>query len=232
MTDPSAPVLENHANAALPVDQSERPTAVRYGVLGFLAAMTFVLYLDRVCIGQAAPQIQRDLSISETWMGVVFAAFTLSYAVFEVPTGRWGDRFGSRGVLTRIVVWWSFFTAMTGAAVGFWMLLAVRFLFGAGEAGALPNSARVLRAWFPDSSRGRAQGLVTTSMLIGGAVAPIVSQPLIDWIGWRWAFFVFGLIGVVWAVSFYLWFRDDPAEHPATNAAERQWITAGHTSRE
>jgi sugar phosphate permease len=174
--------------------------------------------------------IKTDLGITETGWGFVAAAFTLAYAVFEVPTGRWGDRFGSRGVLTRIVLWWSFFTAMTGAALGFGMLLAVRFLFGAGEAGALPNSARVLRAWFPDSSRGRAQGFVTTAMLIGGAVAPIVSQPLIDWITWRWAFVVFGLIGVAWALSFYLWFRDDPAEHPATNAAERQLIAAGHKS--
>ena len=71
--------------------------------------------------------------------------------LFEIPTGRWGDRYGSRGVLTRIVIWWSFFTALTGAATGLWMLLLVRFLFGAGEAGALPNSARILRQWFPES---------------------------------------------------------------------------------
>src|SRR5438876_2329784 len=99
----------------------EPPTRVRYAVLAFLAAMTFVLYLDRVCIGQAAPMIKKELGISETQTGLVFAAFTLAYAVFEVPTGRWGDRYGSRGVLTRIVVWWSFFTALTGAAMGFGM---------------------------------------------------------------------------------------------------------------
>jgi MFS family permease len=228
MSDSSSPLTAEVTHS--PPSLAEGPTRVRYAVLAFLAAMAFVLYLDRVCIGQAATTIKKDLGISETGWGFVGAAFTLAYAVFEVPTGRWGDRFGSRGVLTRIVLWWSFFTAMTGAALGFWMLLAVRFLFGAGEAGALPNSARVLRAWFPDSSRGRAQGVVTTSMLIGGAVAPIVSQPLIDWIGWRWAFFVFGILGVVWAASFYLWFRDDPAEHPATNPSERLLITTGHKS--
>lgn len=209
----------------------ERPSGVRYGVLAFLAAMTFVLYLDRVCIGQAAPQIQKDLGISETWMGVVFAAFTLSYALFEVPTGRWGDRFGSRGVLTRIVVWWSFFTALTGAAAGLTMLLIVRFLFGAGEAGALPNSARVLKEWFPESNRGRAQGVITTAMMIGGAAAPLASQQLINALGWRWTFVVFGLIGLAWAIAFYAWFRDDPAEHPATNEAERRLILAGRVAR-
>jgi MFS transporter, ACS family, glucarate transporter len=212
-------------------DPAARPTWVRYRVLAFLAAMTFVLYLDRVCIGQAAPMIKKELGISETQKGVVFAAFTLAYAVFEVPTGRWGDRFGSRGVLTRIVVWWSFFTALTGASLGFWMLLTVRFLFGAGEAGALPNSARVLRQWFPETSRGRAQGLVTAAMLIGGAVAPKASQLLIDGVGWRWTFAVFGVIGLVWAASFYLWFRDEPAEHPATNDAERRLIAAGRKSQ-
>ena len=159
MTDSSAPgpAVDSH-EAGQTAGTDERPTGVRYRVLAFLAAMTFVLYLDRVCIGQAGPQIQRDLGISETAWGYVVAAFTLSYALFEFPTGRWGDRFGSRGVLTRIVIWWSLFTALTGAASGLVILLAVRFLFGAGEAGALPNAARVLRAWFPESSRGRARG--------------------------------------------------------------------------
>ncbi len=207
-----------------PLDPPERPTRVRYGVLGFLAAMTFVLYLDRVCIGQAAPRITSDLGLSDTQMGFVLAAFTLAYGLFEIPSGRWGDRYGSRGVLTRIVVWWSAFTALTGAATGFGMLLAVRFLFGAGEAGALPNSARVLKSWFPESARGRAQGLVTTAMLLGGGVAPIVSQQLISLLDWRWTFAVFGLLGLAWAGAFYLWFRDDPAHHPAVNDQERALI--------
>ncbi len=227
----------------------ERPTWVRYRVLAFLAVMTFVLYLDRVCLGQAAPAMQKELRISDTAMGFVHAAFTLAYAVFEIPTGRWGDRYGSRGVLTRIVIWWSFFTALTGAATGLWMLLLVRFLFGAGEAGALPNSARILRQWFPESARGEAQGIVTTGMMLGGFAAPIASQFLIDGLGknwhldvlgwhgayagfgWRWTFVVFGLIGLTWAVSFYLWFRDDPATHRAVNEAERKLIAFGRGSR-
>ena len=130
-----------------------QPTRVRYGVLAFLAAMTFVLYLDRACIGQALPVIQQELKLTEWDKSVILNAFALAYALFEIPAGRWGDRFGSRGVLTRIVVWWSIFTALTGAAWGLVMLVVVRFLFGAGEAAALPNAARVLREWFPDTSR-------------------------------------------------------------------------------
>src|SRR5437660_12835396 len=135
----------------------DRPTRVRYGVLAFLCALSFILYVDRICIGQAASQIEEDLSISHTAMGIVFAAFTVAYGLFEIPTGRWGDRFGSRGVLTRIVLWWSLFTALTGCVWKFslesgyfirlpWtatpvpvlfdsllLLLLIRFLFGAGE---------------------------------------------------------------------------------------------------
>lgn len=210
---------------------SPRPSLVRYGVLAFLAAMTFVLYLDRVCMGKAAPRIQEELGISNTGMGFIFAAFSISYALFEIPAGRWGDKYGSRGVLTRIVVWWSIFTALTGAAGGFLSLLAVRFLFGGGEAGALPNSARVLREWFPESTRGWAQGIVSTSMLIGGAAAPVVSQFLIDRVGWRWSFGVFGILGVAWAVAFYLWFRDDPTRHRAVNDAELEIILDGRVPK-
>ncbi len=208
------------------IELPQRPTRTRYGVLGFLAAMTFVLYLDRVCIGQSATAIKRDLGISDAWMSWVFNAFIISYSIFEIPTGRWGDRYGSRGVLARVVIWWSFFTALTGAAAGLTMLLIVRFLFGAGEAGALPNAARVLREWFPESSRGRAQGIITTAMMIGGAVAPLAAQKLINAFGWRWTFVIFGLAGLAWAASFYLWFRDDPAEHTGTNLAERSLIAA------
>jgi MFS transporter, ACS family, glucarate transporter len=208
-------------------DPNEQPSWVRYRVLAFLAAMTFILYLDRSCINQAAPIIKKELGISETQKGIIFGAFTIAYALFEIPAGRWGDRYGSRRILTRIVIWWSFFTALTGAAWGFGSLVVIRFLFGAGEAGALPNSARVLREWFPDSSRGRAQGIVTTAMLLGGAASYTSSQWLIDWVGWRWSFAIFALLGVGWALAFYVWFRDDPAEHAETNEAECRLITMG-----
>jgi MFS family permease len=202
-------------------------TRVRYGVLAILSSMTFILYLDRVCIGQAATSIKDDLLLDDAEMGVVFIAFTIAYGLFEIPTGRWGDRYGSRGVLTRIVVWWSFFTALTGAATGFWMLLGVRFLFGAGEAGALPNSARVLRRWFPETARGRAQGWITTAMMLGGAAAPRVCAELLEHVGWRTTFVMFGALGVIWAWAFYCWFRDDPAQHPSVNAEELRLIAAG-----
>ncbi|HEX3727156.1 MAG TPA: MFS transporter [Pirellulales bacterium] len=188
--------------------------------------MSFVLYLDRVCIGQAVVPMQNDLGLSNAQIGYALAAFTIAYGLFEVPTGRWGDRFGSRGVLTRIVVWWSVFTALTGAASGLMMLVTVRFLFGAGEAGAYPNIARVVVRWFPRGERGAAQGMVITAAQLGGTLAPVTAAYTIEALGWRATFVVFSVLGLAWAVAFYRWFRDDPAEHPGTNAAERALIAA------
>ncbi len=230
-----------------------RPTCARYVLLVFLGSLAFILYLDRVCISKAEVSIRDELGLTKTQMGFVFGAFTIAYGLFEVVTGRWGDRYGSRGVLTRIVIWWSVFTALTGAVPKFawstglywpWRdsggslipamidsfltLVAVRFLFGAGEAGALPNNARVVARWFPLHERGLVQGVVLTSMQLGAASSSIVAGWLIAHRGWREAFSVFGAIGAVWAALFYWWFRDDPAEHPAVNAQELQLIrTAG-----
>jgi len=204
-----------------------RPTVARYGVLFFLGTLSLLLYIDRVCIGQAETWIREELSLTKTDMGWIFNAFMLAYCLFEVPTGHWGDRFGSRGVITRIVLWWSLFTALTGAAFGFWSLFAFRFLFGAGEAGAFPNAARVVTRWFPPGERGVARGAITTTSQLGGALAPPLAAGLIGLVGWRWTFLVFGLLGIVWSVLFYRWFRDDPAEHAAVNPAEQKLIGPG-----
>jgi MFS transporter, ACS family, glucarate transporter len=96
---------------------ASRPTAARYGVLFFLCTLSLVLYIDRVCIGQGETWIREDLGLTKSEMGWIFNAFILAYCLFEVPTGRWGDRFGSRGVITRIVIWWSVFTALTTRVV-------------------------------------------------------------------------------------------------------------------
>lgn len=211
----------------LPPDATvQRASRVRYGVLGFLCALSFLLYLDRVCIGKAASFIQNDLGLTDSDMSWIFWIFTVAYCVFELPTGHWGDRYGSRGVLTRIMVWWSIFTALTGVAWGFWSMMTMRFLFGAGEAGGLPNAARVVRRWFPIASRGRIQGWVTTASLVGGAAAPWLAAYLIEAVGWRKMFFLFGLLGIVLAVFFYLWYRDDPALHPGVNAQELELLGA------
>lgn len=213
-----------------------KPTRTRFVTLGFLCSMAFVLYLDRVCISQALVPMKTEFGLTNTQTSYILMAFTLAYGLFEIPTGRWGDRFGSRRVLTRIVLWWSAFTALTGSVPVFSYeflyvplslaaLILVRFLFGAGEAGAIPNAARILMHWFPDTERGRMQGLFQASMHVGGAIAPLVAAWLIDSpAGWRGTFMIFGGVGVVWAAFYYWWFTDKPADHPSVNLAEVQLI--------
>src|SRR5258708_33572521 len=116
----------------------------RFRVLGMLFLLVLVMSLDRLCIAVAGPRMQRELGITPSHWGWVIGAFTLAYAMFEIPSGMLGDRIGPRKVLTRIVLWWSAFTAMTGAVSNFSLLLGVRFLFGAGEAGSFPNCASVV----------------------------------------------------------------------------------------
>ena len=200
------------------------PTRTRYKVLAFTVALAAVTYMDRVCISITAPHISRDLGLSDLQMSLVFSAFTLAYGLFEIPTGWWGDRIGTRRVLTRIVSWWSAFTIITAASFNYTSLLLIRFLFGAGEAGAWPNAARTLSRWFPSRERGTAQGIFFTGAHFGAAVTPIIVAGLLTLVSWRAVFAIFGCIGFVWAFAWYRWFRDEPADHPCVNAAERTII--------
>jgi ACS family glucarate transporter-like MFS transporter len=202
-------------------------THVRHKVLAMTMALAAITYLDRVSISVTRPYIARDLDLSPTQMGYVFSAFYLSYAVFEIPTGWWGDRFGTRRVLTRIVCWWSTFTVLTGFSFNYSSLLAIRFLFGAGEAGALPNAARTFSRWFPRQERGTAQGIFFMSMHLAGGLTPLLVTALLVYMDWRSLFALFGSLGFVWSLAWYRWFRDSPAEHPAVGAAERELIERG-----
>jgi sugar phosphate permease len=200
------------------------PTGVRGRVLTFAFLLTVITYLDRVCISAAAPAMMADLGLSPLQMGYVFSAFLLAYSLFEIPSGWLGDVRGPRRVLTRIVLWWSAFTMLTGAVRGFLSLVVVRFLFGAGEAGAFPNIMRAFARWFPLVERGRASGIMFLGSRLGGMLSIPLSLLLISRIGWRASFVIFGAIGLVWAAAWAWWYRDRPSEHPGVNAEEIAWI--------
>jgi MFS transporter, ACS family, glucarate transporter len=203
-------------------------TATRSRTRGRLLVFAFLIsvvtYLDRVSISAAAPFIMRDLHLTVLQMSVVFSAFTLAYSLFEIPSGWLGDVRGARRVLTRIVVWWSGFTMLTGLAQGLRSLVAIRFLFGAGEAGAFPNMARAFSRWFPARERGRANGVLFLGTRVGGMLSAPVALLLIRGWGWRASFGAIGSLGLVWAIWWYVWYRDDPAVHRGVNAEELAWI--------
>src|SRR5262245_11480892 len=144
----------------------------RHRVLGLLILLFAITYIDRVAISVAGPRMQEELQIDPVGWGWVTAMFTLSYCIFEVPTGSLGDRIGPRRVLTRVVLWWSAFTSLTGAVANYWLLLMVRFCFGMGEAGAYPNASTVIGSWVPARHRARAWGIVWMTSQIGAAISP------------------------------------------------------------
>ena len=208
---------------------NSQSTKDRYRVVGLLILLFAITYLDRVCISVAGPRIQEDLHISLIGWGWVTGIFTLSYCLFEIPSGALGDRIGPRRVLTRIVLWWSAFTALTGVMTGYYPLLLTRFLFGAGEAGAFPNAAVVVSRWFPPEKRATMSGVTLMASQIGGAVAPLLVVPIQSKYGWRASFFLFGLLGAVWATVWYIWFRDSPAEKLGVRQSEELQITGSHS---
>lgn len=212
------------------------PTRVRYVVLAFACALSMVTYLDRACFGAAAPQLASELGLegvaSLKW---AFTAFAIAYAIFEVPSGWLGDAWGPRSTLLRIVVWWSVCTALTaviglrlGAITlgGLGTLIALRFLFGAGEAGAYPNITRALHNWFPPHSFATAQGWVWMSGRLMGGLTPLAWAILVPSLGlsWRVAFVLFGTLGLFWCAGFAATFRNHPTEHPRVNDAEQALI--------
>ena len=154
----------------------------------------------------------------------MLGAFGLSYALFEIPMGLLGDKLGVRWVLTQLVLLWSVFTALTGAAWNLASLWVIRFLFGAGEAGCFPNLTRMLSAWLPLSERVKAQALMWAFGRWGGALAPPIALFVIYHFGWRWGFVALAMLGVAWVAVFLPWFRNDPAEHKGVNAAELELL--------
>jgi ACS family glucarate transporter-like MFS transporter len=169
-------------------------------------------------------------------MGWVFTAFQLAYGLFEIPTGRWADRVGTRSVLARIVIWWSAMAMMTAAAFNYGVMLSVRFLFGVGEAGAWPCVARTFSRWVPRHERGRVQGIffsgahlvagLTPAVIVGGGLLGSAWPGLLTVMSWRGVFVSFGFVGLVWVAAWLYWFRNDPSEHPSVSASELAAIVA------
>jgi len=210
------------------------PAGDRRVVVGLLVLLFAITYLDRVCISVSGPRMQAALGIDPIGWGWVTGIFTFAYCVFEIPAGTMGDRLGPRLMLTRIVGWWSVFTILTGTVSSFIPLLVVRFLFGAGEAGAFPNASIVVARWFKPEQRATLCGVNLMASQVGGAIAPLLVLPIQMRYGWRVPFFVFGVTGLVWAAAWYVWFRDSPAEKqlqraPVTDAGAIAAPAAGHT---
>ena len=184
-------------------------------ILILLVVLSVITFLDRTCITFASLEIKADLGIDQSGWGWVMSIFTLSYGLMQIPLGALGDKVGHRWVLALIVVWWSVFTGLTGMAGGLLSMLAIRFCFGIGEAGASPGGASVVGRGFGDGRGGGAAGVVRAATRLGGAAAPFIVIPLVASQGWRFSFWLLGAIGIVWAVAWIVIYRDKGGSKPA-----------------
>lgn len=200
---------------------------VRWGVVAYLFVFSFLTIVDRVAISAAKGDMSRELGISDVTFGFIFGVFALGYALFQVPSGWAADRFGPRMFLALIVVLWSVFTGLTGAVTASAALIAIRFLFGAAEAGIYPTASRAIYNWIPRRDRGAAQGILFVGSRLGAAFGLSVVSFTIATMGWRATFWVLAVVGVVLAAGWSVWFRDNPAEKGSVSPAELEYIRSG-----
>jgi sugar phosphate permease len=182
--------------------------------------MYLITYMDRTNISVAAPAMAQEFGLSKTEFGVVFSAFLWAYAIGQIPGGWFADRFGPRRVLLFIVPFWSLMTVATALAVGRISLIFTRFVFGLGEAGAFPTATRAMQLWFPPSERGLVQGVTHSFSRLAVALVPFVAVSMMVRFGWRWIFYSFGGIGLLWAIAFWISYRNLPEDHRGVNVAE------------
>lgn len=194
----------------------------RYRVVIFLFLLSSITYLDRISISIVGVRIKSVFHLSNAEFGWVLGAFSLAYAIFEIPSGMLGDLKGQKAALIRIVLWWSLFTALTGVTTGLISLIIARFLFGIGEAGAVPNATGVLSRWFPKNEISR--GVITTfaGQPAGAAIAPLIIVPIAVHFGWRATFFVNGTIGIAWVIVCMLWFQNNPSSMKGISNEEKK----------
>lgn len=203
---------------------SARPSRGRWYILLLISVMYLITYLDRVNISTAAPEISKEFGFDKVTMGVIFSAFVWAYALFQVPGGWLSDRFGARGVLTCVVTYWSIMTAATAWAFSSTSFIALRFMFGVGEAGAFPGATRAMQLWYPQPERGLVQGVTHSASRLGAAIAPPLVVLIMSYLGWRPVFYICGAVGLLWALWWGLSYRNLPEEHGLVNRAELETI--------
>lgn len=213
-------------SAADQAAHSARPTRARFVILTLLAVGTMINYLDRTVLGIAAPSLTKDLGLTATVMGIVFSAFSWTYAAAQIPGGVFLDRYGSKITYTLALAFWSLFTGLQGFAGGLYSLLFYRFGLGVAESPCFPTNSRIVGTWFPQQERARATSIYTVGEYIGLAAF----GPGLFWImanyGWHSLFLVVGVVGVLYSLAFW-WGYTEPQDCKTINQAELDHIAAG-----
>lgn len=202
-------------------------TNKRYILVVLLFFHTVNTYMDRICISAASELIKSDLGLSNQMMGYIFGIFAFGYALFQIPSGYLADHYGPKKMLSVVVLVWSSFTALTGAAWNAASMLVMRFLFGVGEAGAFPGATRAFYNWIPARERGMANGIFHSGARVGAAMSLFLMPFLIKLVGWRATFLICGLLGIVWVLVWNFWFKNLPRENKDVSESELNYIESG-----
>jgi len=203
-----------------------QPTKIRYRILFLVFVNVVINYMDRSNLAVAASEIDKEFRFTPVQLGLIFSAFSWTYLAFQIPGGILVNRFSPRVMYTFSLIAWSFITVMQGFAKGFTSLFGLRMATGVFEAPAFPINNRVVGNWFPDNERASAIAVYTSGQFLGLAfLMPVLSKIQLE-VGWKGLFVVTGLIGIIWGVVWYLFYRD-PLEHKAVNTAELEHIESG-----
>jgi ACS family D-galactonate transporter-like MFS transporter len=203
-----------------------KPTRVRLLILALITGGTMINYMDRTVLGVAAPFLSKDLRLDPAVLGIVFSAFSWTYAAAQIPGGAFLDRFGSKITYALSLTFWSLFTLLQGFAGGLGALLSFRLGLGVAEAPCFPTNSRVISTWFPQHERARATGVYSVGEYVGLAFL----SPLLFWViasfGWRSLFWGVGVLGVCFGLLWFATYRE-PHESKLVNQAELDYIAAG-----
>jgi MFS family permease len=183
-------------------------------VTTMLCTLFAIMYLDRVNISAAASPLKAHFNLSNTQMGLAFSAFSWAYLA-SVLFGGWGARkFGARISLFVAVVIVGIGTIFTGLTGGLVSLFAARLVVGLGEGPSFPAATQAMRNWYPPHRFGYIQGVTHSASRLGAAIAPPIVAGIIVVFDWRASFLVCGAAALIWAVMWWVYFKEDPREHP------------------
>ena len=196
-------------------------------VFGLIGPITFVMSLDRTALVVAAPTIQHQYGFSLVQMSLILTSFSWTYAALQVPAGWLAQKFGPRRALAWANLLWSALTIATPLGFNMVSFVGIRALLGAGQAADWPASVMALRRWFPRQERSQGNSVLLGALYLGPIAAAPVTTLVIASFGWQWAFYGFGLLGVVLGILWWTFFRDEPTQHPAMTPAEASYIAAG-----
>lgn len=205
---------------------THKRTKVRWFFMAAFFIIGVIAYMDRSNISIIAAPMMEDLHLSKTQFGLLASFFSLGYALMQVPSGFLAEKFGPRKMLTISLVWWSAFTILTGLVKNHGLLYSVRFLFGVGEAPMYPSNAVFNSFWFAKNEKGRASSALLAGSYFGPVIAPVVTIAIVNMFGWQAVFYIFGFVGIIIALLWFIIAKDLPEQHRMVNEAEKQYIMA------